>query len=80
MHDVVNWKKLGLALGLRPVTLERIAVDESGRVEDCLREMLLAWLRCQDNSRVAEWRELLRALKECGYTTVALQVARSTCH
>ena len=77
VHDVVDWKNLGLALGLRPVTLERIAVDERGRVESCLRETLLAWLRCQDNSRAANWRELHQALKKCGCSTAALQVAKT---
>ena len=38
-----RWKDLGISLGVRPGDLD--ATANAGSASDCLREMLLQWLR-----------------------------------
>ena len=49
VKDVINWKSLGLQLGLLYPTLEKIENDNRGQVESCMREMIAAWLKQQDD-------------------------------
>ena len=60
----VNWKDLGLALGLAYTTLQTIE-REHERKNDCMRKMLTAWLQQQDNvakKGVPNWVILKTAL------------------
>ena len=41
--------RLGLALGLRHSTLKKIEEDCREKVDECMMEMLAAWLHRQDN-------------------------------
>ena len=44
LEPVVQWFNLGVYLGVKTATLEKIKIEERERVEDCKREMLIAWL------------------------------------
>ena len=69
LKNVVNWKDLGLALGLLHPTLQVIDKGQRGDINDCMREMLAAWLQQQDNvSHVGppSWRVLQTALRKIG--------------
>ena len=43
-----EWCNLGIYLGVEPTVLKTIEIDQRGRVEDCKREMLVAWLRSSE--------------------------------
>ena len=61
----VSWFDLGLVLGLYYGTLKYIQCDARSNVEQCLKEMLAAWLKQQDGVRqqgLPSWRSLTRAL------------------
>ena len=69
LHDVsvavvtvVNWRALGLALGLRPDTLKCIA-DMYPDPRHCLTEILAAWLQ-KEGEATPSWRVLVGALRE----------------
>ena len=48
LEPVVQWFNLGVYLGVKTATLEKIKIEERERVEDCKREMLIAWLRSSE--------------------------------
>ena len=56
-----EWFGLGLALGLRQPTLQRIRYD-SYNIDDRKREMLTQWLNQVDNSNPS-WKSLVDALR-----------------
>ena len=61
----VNWKDLGLALGLLYPTLQTIEIEQRGRKNKCMREMLAAWLQQQYNVSqhgIPSWSVLQTAL------------------
>ena len=60
------WKEFGLALGLKPTTLERIRSNHLKDVESCFTEALAAWLKGEDrphDSPGPNWEEVMSALK-----------------
>ena len=74
LKNVVNWKDLGLALGLLHPTLQKIDKGQCGDVNDCMREMLATWLQQQDNvSQVGapSWSVLQTALRNIGENELA---------
>ena len=70
VKDVVNWKDLGLALGLLHPTLQTIEGDYKKK-NDCMREMLAKWLQRQDNVSRPSWSVLQTALKSIGENELA---------
>ena len=69
-----NWQNLGLALGLSYHTLKGIRTSERDKVDQCIREMIAAWLAKKDNvSRIGtpSWSVLQAALREIGENEVA---------
>ena len=48
--DVSRWLPLGLALGLKKPTLDKIEQDKKD-IENCKIEMLTQWLNCVDNTK-----------------------------
>ena len=69
IHDLNYWKELGLQLGLLYPSLERIDLEQRGRIASCKIEMLSAWLQGQDNvsqNGVPSWSVLRAALKRMG--------------
>ena len=69
IRDLVNWKQLGLQLGLLYSSLEKIDVEQRGKVDSCKIAMLSAWLQQQDNvtsKGVPSWSVLRTAMKRMG--------------
>ena len=69
IRDINNWKELGLQLGLVYPTLEKIDLEQRGRIDSCKICMLSAWLQQQDNvskKGVPSWSVLRTALQSMG--------------
>ena len=62
MVEIVDWKELGLKLGLHYNTLEEIDEEQRGRIRRCRREMIAAWLQGEDNAREQTWSTLADAV------------------
>lgn len=78
VHEVTDWKTLGLELGLYQFTLERISVENHGKINDCKKGMLSAWLRQQDGVSeigVPSWSVLQDALGKIGEKELASRLA-----
>ena len=69
VHDLTDWKRLGLQLGLRHSTLTKIRSDQRDQTDDCKMEMLAMWLKQEDNvtqKGVPSWSVLVDALRRMG--------------
>ena len=78
LKNVVAWKKLGLELGLLYPTLQKIERAQRDNVDDCMMEMLAAWLQHQDHvSRkgIPSWAVLRTALEEIGEHQLASEIS-----
>ena len=67
LKGVVDWQSLGLALGLLYPTLKRIKKEQHGDINDCMMEMLAAWLQQYDNvsqKGLPSWTMLKTALEK----------------
>ena len=75
--DVSKWEDLGLALGLKYPTLEKIRHNGSGNVDTCKREMLVAWLKKTDGC-LPTWKALVDALRNrtVGHDDIANCIAK----
>ena len=74
LKNLIDWQSLGLALGLVYPTLEKIAEDKNGHIEQRKMEMLAAWLKQKDNVRqkgVPSWSVLQTALRRMGENELA---------
>ena len=77
LKSVLHWKKLGLALGLLYPTLQKIEKEQHEKVDDCLMEMLAAWLQQQDNvckNGDPSWAVLRTALEKIGERQLASEL------
>ena len=63
IHDLNDWKELGLQLGLLYSSLKKIDLEQRGIISSCKIEMLSAWLQRQDNvqQKGVPSRSVLRA-------------------
>ena len=80
IKDLVNWKELGLQLGLLYSSLKKIDLEQRGNIYSCNIEMLSAWLQKQDNvSQKGDpsWNVLRAALKRIGEHETADRIAVS---
>ena len=78
MNNLVDWKSLGVRLGLFLTTLVEIEVKHHGIVEHCKTEMLAAWLREQDNVQQRgspSWSVLQAALRKMGENDIASEIS-----
>ena len=78
IHDLNDWKELGLQLGLLHPSLERIDLEQRGRISGCKINMLSAWLQQQDNvasKGVPSWSVLRAALKRMGAHKLANRIS-----
>ena len=66
LSPIVKWFDLGLHLGLSHATLEKIEIEQVIRVEECKREMLVAWLQSATNTTK---QELMSALPKIPLST-----------
>ena len=74
LKNVNDWQSLGLELGLLYPTLKRIKKEQHGDINDCIMEMLAAWLQQQDNvtdNGVPSWSILKTALVNIGENELA---------
>ena len=74
VHNLTDWKMLGLHLGLHGPTLMKIKSDQRDVIDDCKMEMLSAWLRQQDDvcqRGVPSWSTLKNALRRMGENAIA---------
>ena len=73
IKEIVDWKDLGLKLGLYLSTLEEIELDHN-RVKNRKREMLAAWLRREDNSKDRTWSTLVDAVHKMNHHSLAEEI------
>ena len=62
VKHIVDWKELGLKLGLHYHTMEKIDDEQRGRIERCKKEMLAAWLQGEDDAKKQTWSTLVDAV------------------
>ena len=77
LKNVNDWQSLGLELGLLYPTLKRIKKEQQGDINDCMMEMLAAWLQQQDNVNqvgAPSWGVLQRALNNIGENELANKI------
>ena len=76
VEEIVDWMKLGLKLGVKYPTLEKIEEEQRGcvQIERCKRKMLAAWLRGGDNAREQTWSTLVDALKRMDKISLAEKI------
>ena len=80
LKDLDDWQSLGLALGLLYPTLQRIKKEQHGDINDCMMEMLSAWLQQQDTvakKGIPCWRNLRRALEDIDKNELAGKINTS---
>ena len=65
LNPIVKWFDLGLHLGLSHATLETIEIERRERVEECKREMLVAWLQSATNTTKQELMSALSKISQC---------------
>ena len=74
VHDLVEWKRLGLQLGLLHSTMEKIHQQQHYSIDHCKMDMLSAWLQRQDDvteKGVPSWSVLEAALRRMGQNELA---------
>ena len=77
LKNVNDWQSLGLELGLLYPTLKRIKKEQQGDINDCMMEMLAAWLQQQDDVNqvsAPSLRVLQRALNNIGENELANKI------
>ena len=82
VFEVVRWIPLGLALGLRESTLEKIRIRNRDDVDLCMKDTLAAWLRMEDmvaGRGGPSWKALVQALysPSVNYREIANTIAVS---
>ena len=83
IHQLNNWKELGLQLGLLLPTLDRIEREKQLRISECKIDMVSAWLQQQDNvsqKGVPSWNVLRAALKKIGENEMADKIVSEPNH
>ena len=78
LEDLNEWKKLGLKLGLKYPTLEKIERDRQ-RVDDCKMEMLACWLKKQDKVKSPSWKQLIDVLCAMKETEISKKIIKELC-
>ena len=76
LQPVYDWFNLGVYLGVPHATLMKIKIEQREVVEDCKREMLVAWLR---SSEVATKHHLMKALWNITHTKTVSDTSALTC-
>lgn len=61
----ILWRGIGENLGLSPAEIEEISIDENNNPGNCLRKVLLKWLRRESKpDKPITWKGLILALQE----------------
>ena len=77
VHELTDWRKLGVQLGLYYSTLEKIRSQQCDNIDDCKMDMLSTWLRQQDDVSqrgVPSWSMLQAALRKMGENELASRI------
>ena len=83
INQLNKWIELGLQLGLLLPTLERIDLEQRGKISKCKIDMVSAWLQQQDNvsqKGVPSWNVLRAALKKIGENEMADKIVSEPNH
>ena len=72
LQPVHDWINLGVYLGVPYATLKKIEREQEKRVEDCKREMLVAWLK---SSEVLTKYHLMNALWNINHTQTVSDIS-----
>ena len=78
-HIALEWKSIGIQLDIEVSVLNIIEADVYPRsVEQCCRTMFTRWLAGNEGTgeEPRDWRTVLKALKNAGYTTLVGDVER----
>ena len=70
ISEIVNWKQLGLRLGLSLPKLREIQANYH-TVEECRMDMIDFWLI---NTEEPTWEKLIAAIEKLGCTHIALKM------
>ena len=79
LRDYNNWKELGLLLGLKWSTLERIEFQKYQRINECKMDMLASWLKQQDNvssKNGPTYQQLIESLSKLGENSLVCEIER----
>ena len=79
IKDVVDWKSLGVQLGISAAKIKQIDVDNRGLVVDCTRDLVQYWLQ---SDLSCSWERLVDALRTTGineYGVLAEQIRTTYC-
>ena len=71
--DVARPVKFGHSLGLKKPTLEKIETRYQD-VDQCVTEVLAAWLEGRDNTPEPNWRAAITALRSADMADIAHQL------
>ena len=76
LKPVVDWKSLGIQLGIEDTTLQEIGVNNRDQVGDCKLAMVSFWLR---SDKTCSWMKLIDALKSVGLLALAEGIRAQYC-
>ena len=81
VSDCVEWKRLGLELGLKYSRLQEIEIERHLNVSSCRIDMIAAWLRNSKKDKVMKkgvptWKQLIQALKNIGEISLGEEIMK----
>ena len=81
VSDCVEWKRLGLELGLKYSRLQEIEIERHLNVSSCRIDMIAAWLRNSKKDKVMKkgvptLKQLIQALKNIGEISLGEEIMK----
>ena len=59
--ETIQWKDIGLELELKHIDIQKIAIEQNNKIDDCFREMFAQWeRRC---TSPFTWKTIIEALE-----------------
>ena len=77
MAEVTRWRELGSTLGLEKSTLDHIEEEQDKIICNCIREVMVCWLKRKDSVQVPSWQSLVCALNtgRVDHSDIALKIS-----
>jgi hypothetical protein len=74
--EVTRWRELGSTLGLEKSTLDHIEAEQD-KICNCIREVIVCWLKRKDLVQVPSWQSLVYALNtgRVNHSDVAIKIS-----